>query len=162
MTNLQRNTVIKRILIVGFGSIGQLHFRIASKKYPDAIIKVFTKNLSNHPDIDDDHRVINLNEALKFSPQLTVISNPSSMHIKMALPFAKIGSHLLIEKPISSNEDNIADLIATCKRSKSIVAVGYNLRFLPSLKYFKKTIDSNVIGQIYTLNFEFIIIKYIL
>ena len=103
--------MISRILIVGFGSIGKRHLRLARKlchllrlQYSDtnwALIplKVLIKFFSN------------IEEALDFSPKLAVIANPATFHISIAMRLAEMGVHLFIEKPISTTSEGVNDLI---------------------------------------------------
>ena len=48
--------------------------------------------------------------------------------------FAKIGSHLFIEKPISNNFSKINNLTKIIKKKKLAVSVGYQFLFHPLIK----------------------------
>ena len=95
-----------------------------------------------------------IDEAIKFSPDAAIFSNPASMHIQSALPFANTGVNLLIEKPISNNLEQAQDLVALCERKNIKLMTGYNLRYLPSLIEFRKLILGNKIGTIYSIKSE--------
>jgi predicted dehydrogenase len=89
-----------------------------------------------------------IEDALLFVPQIAVIANPASHHISIAKKLAEIGTHLLIEKPLSNNLEGISELIEICQKQNSCLLTGYNLRYLPSLKYFRELIGKNIIGNV--------------
>ena len=74
-----------------------------------------------------------------------MIANPASYHLKIAYPLAKLGIHLLIEKPISNSVKGVLKLIKMSKSKKSILMIGYNLRFMNSLNKFRETLNKNTI-----------------
>ena len=140
---------IKRVLIVGLGSVGQKHLDIATKVLPESEITVLgssTKYSNNSVNF-----LKSLNEALEFQPNLTLICNPAPMHVQIAQIFAELNSHLFIEKPISSSLIGVRKLLDTCKRKNLIVQTGYNLRFSKSLQEFRKIILSGMLGDIFEI-----------
>lgn len=145
---------INRILIVGLGSIGERHLRLLRGILPEAQIGVL-----RHRPVNDVPKFANLvfstmKEALQFAPQIAVISNPASCHIGSGTPLAQAGTHLLIEKPLAVSVVGVLNLLEECKRNNVNLAVGYNLRFLPSLQKFKSLIDQGVIGRIWSVRSE--------
>ncbi len=147
--------MIKRLLIVGFGSIGKRHARIARKILPKVEITVLRHqscdDISNY---DIDHCVTNFKDAIKLQPQLAVIANPATHHLDISLLLAKAGVHLFIEKPISNSVKGISNLIKVCEKKHLILMIGYNLRFLNSLQKFRKFIISRVLGKVLSVRAE--------
>jgi len=147
--------MIKRVLIVGYGSIGKRHARLARDLFPNAKIIILRHRVSKktkYPNVN--HCVSNLIDAIKFKPQIAVIANPASQHVNVAYPLAKLGVHLLIEKPISNSTNDVSKLINICKSKNSILMVGYNLRFMESLKKFREVLKKNEIGKILSIRSE--------
>ena len=93
---------INRILIVGHGSIGKRHLRLARNRFPDADIRVLRHLKSTSTPENSNGCFDNIEDALRFAPQLAVIANPATFHIEVALKLTEQGVHLLIEKPFSS------------------------------------------------------------
>ena len=147
--------MIKTLLIVGYGSIGKRHAKLARGLFPHAKIVVLRhKTCEELKNQYIDHCVTNLEDAIKFKPQIAVIANPASHHLNIAYPLAELGVHLLIEKPISNSSNNVLKLINKCKLKKSILMVGYNLRFMESLKKFREILKKNAIGKILSVRCE--------
>jgi predicted dehydrogenase len=146
--------MIDRILIVGLGSIGKRHLRLARELLPDAKIAVLRRKVESVIAEYADLSFSTMDDALAFAPQIAVIANPATFHLSVAMPLAKAGVHLLIEKPLSTSSEGINELIDTCKKKNAVLAMGYNLRFLPSLQKFKFLLDKNLIGTIWSVRSE--------
>ena len=147
--------MIKSLLIVGYGSIGKRHAKLARKLIPTAKIiilkrKISEKNKSKYV----DKFVTNLSDAIKFKPRIAIIANPASYHLKVALSLVNIGVHLLIEKPLSNSSKDVSKLIDKSKLNKSIILVGYNLRYMKSLIKFRDFLKKNIIGNILSVRSE--------
>lgn len=143
----------RKILIVGHGSIGKRHLRIARGLLPDADIRVL-RHEAGHPVPDlADGLFSSLEAALQFSPQISVLANPAPLHLGPGLALARTGSHLLIEKPLCASTTD-ADAFIRELPASSKVLLGYNLRFAPSLEKFRQLILSGSIGGILTLRAE--------
>lgn len=141
----------KRILIAGTGSMGQRHFNIARNLFPDAEILLYSNSGRS---IDFARVLSSKTEIRKFHPEISVIANQASRHIEMASFLAGIGSHMLIEKPLASNLDQVQDLVDLNKLDNVKIGVGYNLRFLPSFKMFQSLLKKQVVGQILDVRIE--------
>jgi predicted dehydrogenase len=146
--------MINRILIVGLGSIGKRHLDISRELLPQAEIAILRHKVDSTIPEGADHIFSTMAEALDFAPQLAVIANPSTFHISAAMPLAKAGTHLLIEKPVSATTKDVEKLLKICKKTDSVLAIGYNLRFLQSLQTFKSMLDDQVIGNVWSVRSE--------
>jgi len=146
--------LIERILIVGLGSIGTRHLRLARELFPKADIKVLRHLLTNEIPEFSDGCISSFDEAIAFAPQIAVIANPATSHLKIAQALAEVGVHLLIEKPISDSLKGIAKLMATSKLNNTVLVVGYNLRFSPSLNKFRELVIIGEIGKVMAVRCE--------
>lgn len=145
---------IERILIVGLGSIGKRHLRIARGIFPDADIRVLRHQLTNEIPEYSNGCFFCMNEVLEFKPQLAVITSPATFHIATAQMLAEAGVHLLIEKPLSASVEGVEDLIKTCRLKNAALLTGYNLRFLPSLQHFRHLLDEGLVGKVLSMRCE--------
>ena len=146
---------IKTALIVGLGSIGTRHLKLLREIRSDIRIVVLRhKNSTVDASLNIDHVVTNIEDALNYKPDIAIISNPSPLHIDTAIPLAKAGVHLFIEKPISSSTKGIKELISLTKKNNCKLMVCYNLRFSKSLKFFREKILSLSIGKLLSIRAE--------
>jgi len=146
--------MLNKILIVGHGSAGKRHLQIAKILLPNSDIRVYNykacRNLSNSANGFFTKTV----DVIRYSPNVAIIANPAPFHLKISKILAKIGCHLMIEKPLSSNLKGVKNLLQIAKRKKIVLQVGYNMRFLKSLKRFMELIRSRNIGKILSFNSE--------
>jgi predicted dehydrogenase len=143
----------EKILIIGLGSIGKRHLSIARGKYPDAQIKVLrSKKVST--EYAENNFLYSLEDAINFDPQIVVVANPASLHLSSATPFIKENRYFFIEKPISNDLNEAEIFLEMCKEKNAMVQIGYNLRFLTSLKIFKSYLDEGIVGDIWSVRSE--------
>lgn len=140
-----------RVHVVGFGSIGARHLRLLRKYLPENALSVVS-----HRELPDEFRGITHystpEQALKSKPDLTFITNPAPQHIQTALFFARAGSHLFIEKPLSCSLAGVDELMRECAKRKLVVMVGYMLRFFEPLVVVKQAILGGKIGRILSIS----------
>ena len=145
---------VKKILLIGLGSIGQRHARLLKESIPEIDLVALTSKNNLQLESTIDHFVENLEEAIALNPQAAIICNPASEHISTAIPLAKKGIHLLIEKPLSNQWQDTSKLLEIVEDRNLKVIVGYNLRFLESMQFFKKEISKKTLGKIYSIRSE--------
>lgn len=144
---------IDRILLVGLGSIGKRHLGNIQQLFPHAQLAVL-RSSKQAAHVVGCEVFSSIDEALAFQPQLAFICNPSTFHISVAIKLAEIGTHLFIEKPLSSEFVGIDEFIQVVKRSNVKVMVGYNLRFNPSLLRFREELYKAEYGSVLTVSAE--------
>lgn len=136
-----------RVLIVGLGSIGRRHLRNLRQLNVEDILLYRTRPvpLEEAPELPV---FADLEHALSAKPDVVIISNPTACHLGVALPSARAGCNLFIEKPISNAWDGVEELLSTVKRQNVTTLVGFDLRFDPGLLKTKALIDERRIGQV--------------
>ncbi len=147
--------MFERLLIAGLGSIGQRHARVARRLFPDARIVGLRHRptAEANPDVFDAV-VASFDDAMAFAPQAAVIASPATAHLALALRLAEAGVPMLIEKPIAASGAGVTQLLDTCSTRGVPVLVGYNLRFLPSLLYFRSRIRDGAAGRVLSVRAE--------
>lgn len=139
-----------KILIAGLGSIGRRHLRNLQALGVGDIV-LLRSGRSTLPDdelagLPTEH---DLSEALeRHRPAAVIVSNPTALHLNVAIPAAEAGCHLLIEKPLSHSLERVADLVHAVERRNLAVLIGFQFRFHPGLRYIKSLLDSGAIGQV--------------
>jgi predicted dehydrogenase len=137
-----------KILIAGLGSIGRRHLGNLMALGERDILLYRT----GHATLSDDDLAgfafeTDLQAALARRPDAVIISNPTALHLGVAIPAAEAGCHLLIEKPISHSMDGIDALKAAVARGGGQVLVGFQFRFHPGLRQIARLISEDAIGR---------------
>ena len=146
--------MISRVLIVGLGSIGQRHLRLARILLPEADIRVLRRQATSEVPEYSNGCFAHIDEAIAFTPQIAAIANPAPFHIDTAQALANSGVHLLIEKPISDSLKGVEQLLEICHKQATVLLIGYNLRYLPSLQRFRGLLGEHVIGKVLSVRCE--------
>ena len=83
----------------------------------------------------------------RFQPDIVLVTNPTANHLDIAIPVARAGSNLFIEKPISNSMDRIEELESALAVGGGKVLIGYHYRFSPGLRFVKQVLDEGIIGK---------------
>ncbi|MGB9674218.1 MAG: Gfo/Idh/MocA family protein [Anaerolineales bacterium] len=137
-----------RVLIVGLGSIGRRHLQnLLALGVKDIALLRSGKSTLPEQNLADFPTFYNLQSALDYHPDAVVIANPSALHLSVAIPFARQGCHLFLEKPISHTLDGVELLKKIVEQNHNKVLVGFQFRFHPLLQKMKQLLDENRIGR---------------
>ena len=130
---------MRKILIIGYGSIGKLHADVLSRK------KKFVKNIYilTKQNCEPFTKINSLQKIPTINPDYIIISSPTSEHYKQLLFLEKTLSRklILVEKPLFLKNENL-----NIKKNK--VFVGYNMRFNPLIQFIKNKIKNKRIWSI--------------
>ncbi len=137
-----------KILIVGYGSIGRRHlssFQRVRPGYQYALLRRAAKAGEQYPagvQVFDD-----INEAHKYSADLTCICTPSQNHhldLEQLLPSIQ---NIFLEKPVATNLEAL-DLSANLiKKIKGKFFYGCVMRFHPALVALKEIAEKQEFGR---------------
>ncbi|KPK91236.1 MAG: hypothetical protein AMJ88_14200 [Anaerolineae bacterium SM23_ 63] len=138
------------ILICGLGSIGRRHLRNLQALGRDDVVLLRTgKSTLPEDELEGLPVESELDQALvRWRPEAVIVSNPTALHLEVAIPSAEAGCHLLIEKPVSHTMEGIEDLRTALKRGGGRVLVGFQFRFHPGLRAVKRLLEEGTIGRV--------------
>lgn len=152
---------IRRALFVGLGGIGQRHLRNLRALLGDRLAVDAYRVRREQTVLDDQLRVVpgatleerygvevysELERALERGPDVVFITNPSSLHVPVALRAAEAGAHLFIEKPLSHSLEGVSELAALLDRRRSLGFVAYQLRRHPGFARLKQRLGEGTVG----------------
>src|SRR5690606_31864948 len=129
------NRLGMKILIAGYGSIGKRHFNnlraLGVKDFVFLRSNNSTLDVSELAQYPVEH---NTEAALAHKPDAVVVSNPTALHLDVAIPAAAQGCSLLMEKPISHSLARVDELRQAAAAGGSRILVGFQWRFHPTLQ----------------------------
>jgi predicted dehydrogenase len=133
MPPMNRSSVDKRLLVIGYGSIGARHCRLAAETGAEVAC------VTNHPAAPFPS-FASIALALAESPRdHVVIANATDLHARTLQELAQAGftGRVLVEKPLCHRLDE-----ALAPPSAMHVSVAYNLRFHPLVSRLRETLVS--------------------
>jgi predicted dehydrogenase len=160
---------IRRCLFVGLGGIGQRHLRNLRALLGDSVEVVAYRVRRERQTLDDNLQVVagvdleqkygvsvcsDLTQALASRPDVVFITNPSSLHVPVALEAARQGCHLFIEKPLSHSLTQINELMALCDEQKLVTCVAYQLRYHPGFLRLRELLAAGAVGRLLSVRAE--------
>jgi len=138
-----------KFLIAGLGSIGRRHLQnLIVLGEPDIILFRTGHSTLSDEGLEGFPIETNFDTALSYTPDAVIISNPTSLHLDIAIPAVKAGCDIFLEKPVSNSLDRIDKLNTAVKSSKVQVLVGYQFRYHPGMKLIRRLIEKEAIGRL--------------
>ena len=137
-----------KFLIAGFGSIGRRHFRnLLALGQRDILF--LRSHQSTLPDDELAEFIVetDLEAALSHQPDAVIVSNPTSLHLDVAIPAARAGCHLFLEKPVSHNLDRVDELREALAFGGGQALVGFQFRYHPGLRKIDQLLAEEQIGR---------------
>jgi predicted dehydrogenase len=89
-----------------------------------------------------------LDEGLSAGPRAALICTPPAAHVEPARLALRAGLDLFVEKPLAEALAPAQALVEEAERRGRLLAVGMNLRFLPSLRRVKALLEDGRIGRV--------------
>ena len=141
-----------RLLIVGMGSIGTRHARNLL-----ALGHTVSGWDASPRRLDETRRAIpgfvaatGMEGGLTGRPDAVLVCTPPATPVAVARQAVDAGCHVFVEKPVAHASDEVPALLDAAKRAGRILAAGFNLRFLPSLRRVKALLEAGRIGRVYS------------
>jgi len=136
-----------RVAVIGTGSLGKEHARIYAGMAADGAVDfagVFDVNTEAARTYAAKYKVrafTSMEEAAEHSDALNIVT-PTTTHFEIARPLLERGKHLLIEKPMTDNAAEAAELVRLAQANHSFMQVGHVERFNPVFTYLENFIVS--------------------
>ncbi len=138
-----------KFIIAGLGSIGRRHLRnlVALGEKDIVLFRTHQASITDN-DLADFPVETDLEKALTLQPDAVIISNPTSLHLQVAIPAAQAGCTLLLEKPLSVNCDGLDTLQDSLERKQKRALVGFQFRFHPAFLQIQEWLTQGEIGRV--------------
>jgi predicted dehydrogenase len=82
------------------------------------------------------------------SPQALAIFTPHLSHYRLTMDALQAGCHVFIEKPLSTNVQEAADIVSLARGRGLLVGVGHQFRLCPSLIEARRRLAAGAIGPV--------------
>jgi predicted dehydrogenase len=124
-------------------AVADINERLASRlaeRYAYARVEPDWRSLVEAPDVD-----------------LVVTCLPPSYNREVVLGAAAAGKHVVSEKPLATDADTGAELLAACRRAGVFHGLGAAYRWTPALRAIRELIDGGELGEIRSLRATFLL-----
>jgi predicted dehydrogenase len=131
-----------KVAVLGTGSLGQHHVRLYAELAAAGLIEltgIYDTNAETARKIAAKHHVRIFNstaEAAAASDALN-IATPTTTHFELAKALLAQGKHVLVEKPMTDDTAQAAELVQLAQQKNCVLQVGHVERFNPVFKYLE-------------------------
>jgi predicted dehydrogenase len=133
---------IVKVAVLGTGSLGQHHARIYSQLQAAGEVEltgIFDTNSEAARKVAEKHKLKvfhSLAEAAAASDALN-IATPTTTHFDLARTLLLQGKHVLVEKPMTDNSEQAAELCELAQKQHCLLQVGHVERFNPVFHFLE-------------------------
>ncbi len=142
MATLPGVSDVVKVAVLGVGGLGQHHARIYAEMEQVGDVEfvgLYDPNLERAREIAEKNGVRALESmeaALEQADGVSIVT-PTVTHHELASKFLKAGCHVLVEKPITDEADQAAELVQLAQENDRVLQVGHVERFNPVFDYLQ-------------------------
>ncbi|MDB6053226.1 MAG: Oxidoreductase domain protein [Verrucomicrobiales bacterium] len=131
-----------RVAVLGTGSLGKEHARIYAELAQNkeiifsGVYDASTEVARKHAEKYNVTCFASVEEAMASADALSIVT-PTSTHYDLAKKLLTAGKHVLVEKPMTNNAQQAAELVHLAQSGKRVLQVGHVERFNPVYKYLE-------------------------
>jgi UDP-N-acetyl-2-amino-2-deoxyglucuronate dehydrogenase len=137
--------------ILGSGNISETHARAAREIAGTHIAAVFGRKREKTERLAQLYggaAYDDLQSFLAHKPMdLVIIGSPSALHAEQGIAAARLGLHVLVEKPIDTTTERADMLISECERAGVKLGVCFQDRVSPDICQLKEFVDAGRLGK---------------
>ena len=146
---LKPRYTINRATIIGSGSMGLRHIQSLRSL---GVTDIVALRSGDHPKESLPAELgvtetFSWQEVIQSNPDVAIISNPTSLHVRTAMDLLSHVKGIFIEKPLGTNSDRISELLEQIRSKRVVSFVGHNLQFHPAIKVVQDILQSDQIGE---------------
>ena len=145
-----------KFLIAGLGSIGRRHLRnLLALGERDIILYRTHKSTLPDDELAAYPAVSSLKAGLAQGAEAVIVSNPTALHLEVAIPAAQAGCHLLLEKPIAESRESLERIVKAVEDTPDRIvleASARHTRLTRKFQFIKSMIDSGKLGEVYHIH----------
>jgi predicted dehydrogenase len=95
-------------------------------------------------------------EALAADPDvdLYVVSTRADTHYEVAMPALQAGRNVLVEWPLAATTEQAKEMAALARQKNVKTIVGFQGRMSPTARKVKELVDTGVLGEIHSVNYQ--------
>lgn len=146
--NIRKGHVLMRYVIIGTGNISNTYVQ-AIAGMPDSKIVACVSRSGNHLRANPDIPAWPGLDSVAVDYDAVIIATPNGLHCEGIVAAAKLGKHVITEKPLGIKTEEMEQAIAACEEAGVTLAVAYQRRTAPDNQAIKALIEQGALGNIF-------------
>ncbi len=141
---------------VGYGGMAYYHHTTLSKGNPDVCMygayDIDPKRMEVAKENGVKKTYSSLDEILNDSDiDIILVAVPNNFHKEISIAAMEKGKHVICEKPVAMNSEELEEMIAASKKYNRVFSVHQNRRVDKDYLAIKKLYDEKTLGDIFTI-----------
>jgi predicted dehydrogenase len=137
--------------LIGAGNISETHARAVKAIAGAELVAVYGANSEKARALCRQHGGTAYDELSAFLAhrpmEMVIIGSPSGVHAEQGIAAARLGLHVLTEKPIDVSVKRADALIAACDEAGVKLGVIFQDRFKPDIQRLRQIVSEGLIGR---------------
>lgn len=142
-----------KVGVIGAGGISHSHIEAFRQLQDIEIAAISDPNEAKLTFVAEKYgilkRFVNWEDILKEPVDIISICSPNAFHAQQSISALKSGKHVICEKPVAMNVEEVEAIIETAKQTGNKFMAAFSQRFAPHSQFIKKMVDNGQIGEIY-------------
>jgi len=140
------------VAVVGTGIGQKIHIPGFQEHPRTEVVAVYNRDINKAKAIADEHKIFyaysDLDRILALSEVDAVsISTPPFLHYEMARKVLEAKKHLLLEKPMAMNADEVKKLYHLAQAQGVIAIADFEFRYVPAWQLLAERLKDDYVGQ---------------
>lgn len=162
---------MKKVAIIGFGSMGRLHYDVWKSVKGARVVAVCVRNPAHLAQPAKAYGLVDVAAGVALAPSVSVCTDlknmldefrpdivdvtlPTRFHADAAIASLEAGADVICEKPMALDVKSCDRMIAAAKRTGRKLMIAQCLRFAPEYMLLKDLVTSGKYGAIVSANFS--------
>lgn len=136
-----------RIVLLGFGSIGQVHAKVLALDRRVELAGVVEPDPGRREQfrwLYGGGQFHNLEDALAARPDAVFVTSPNVHHTAAVLESLDRGVAVFCEKPLATSVADAHRIRDAARRSGALLQVGHNRRFAPAYRFCRRVVEEGL------------------
>lgn len=140
------------VAIVGFGGMGSQHSKLLENVSTMNVTGTYDTNQKRQDFAKENNFFVfdSFEDVLTDdNTDIILIATPNDIHKDIAIASLKAGKHVICEKPVTLNSQELEDILKTAEDCNRLFVVHQNRRWDEDYLAIKKLYDENTIGDVF-------------
>lgn len=150
------------VAVIGTGFGQAIHIPALQLSAKTEAVAVYHRDLSKAKAIADKHGIpyaFNHLDKLLAQPevQAVTITTPPFLHYDMAKMAIAAGKHVLLEKPLTLNVNEVVELYRLAAKHRVVVMPDFEFRFVPAWQYLAELLAEGLLGKLRLIKADWLV-----
>lgn len=146
--------------IIGLGNIAQKFAQDLSLVDDGELVAIASRSMSKALDFNKEFHVTNVFDSYQElfecdAVDVVYIATPHTEHMNWAILAMQNGKHVLCEKPMGVNKQQLSQMLETAKKHKVFLMEALWSRFNPTIRKIKEMVDEGGLGTLEYIHADF-------